>query len=225
MRFDVDNLIMRDFSGRDLATRVFQTAALNVLRYPRQTFENTAGGTGRFRVMYPALSGPPLPTDQVKPMEGLYMPEIARIRYDLTGESKGQVAVRSVRDLVALFKLNGGGPMAVWVDGNTYPFGDTGPLGTPIGGHVVTITGIEEQPVLRFYVQNQWGLQNDHSSPATAIEAEDLFNNMSRVGEPIALASAPEVNRYYEATALADGSVKYEDKGEPVYDWQGNFVR
>jgi len=224
---DIDNLKMKDFSRRDLASRVFQTAALNVLRYPKQSFQNTEDGNGQFRPIAQWF-GKDYQIGPDTKMGGLQLPEISRIRSELTGESVAPVAVRSVDDLIRVFKENGGKAMTIRVDGNTFPFDKDGPMGTDIAGHVVTLSGVDPGPPVKFMMQNQWGLESDHSSITTMIEAEDLFNNMKRrgtTGEGYVLAKAPDADKYYEAKTGADGSVKLIRTGEAHYDDDGNYVR
>jgi hypothetical protein len=107
------------------------------------------------------------------------MPQIADVRYKLTGEEKGITQISNVQDLLTAFESNGGQPMIIAVDGNNEPFGGGGPVGKRSNlNHVVTITRIEQGTPIKVYVANQWGLNNDHSTPETAIAATELVENM-----------------------------------------------
>ncbi len=201
---DVQNLTMEDFSGRDIASRIFQTAALNVYNYPNASFENTEDGVGRFH----HLDHSP---DEV--FGGLTVAEIAKLRWDLTGEAKAQISVHSPEELAAMFKQNGGGPMTIGVDAYTYPFGGSDVIGAKLGGHVVNIVGMEPGPPVRFKVQNQWGLGSDHSTIISEIDGEDLYYNMSNFGggAGLVIANAPSASKTYQAKTGADGSVSVTD--------------
>ncbi len=170
---DPDNLKLADSSGRDLASRIFQTTAIQAEFYPRREFRNSEDGVGR---LYPS---PYNPLDKPVAFAGMTMPHIADVRYKLTGEEKGITQVATVDDLVTAFEANGGQPMIIAVDGTNQPFGGGGPVGTGSNlNHVVTITRIEKGNPPKIYVANQWGLNNDHSSPETAIDANKLVDNM-----------------------------------------------
>ncbi len=210
--FDTDNLKAQDFSGRDMASRVFQTAALNVLRYPNYTYENAVNGGGQF---HETVGGVDMfVTGKTDDLSGLYLEELARMRNQLTGESKAVVKVDSADTLGKVFQKNNGKPIVIWVDSHTYPFGG-GPLDNGVGGHFTMITGMEDGPPRKFYVQNQWGLQSDHSTRTTAIEAEDLFNNMTRSSGKVGLVlvDAPNSGKRYETQTNSDGTITYKETG------------
>lgn len=171
---DVKNLLMADSSGRDLASRIFQTAALRAEFYPVRIFENTPDGIGRLK----ATRNSPDGTPRVEPFDGLYPNELAEIRYKLTGEEKAITFIKTGADLQRALELNGGPPMTILVDATHSPFGDASTDKAP--NHVVTITGVEQGPPLKYLVQNQIGLEHDHSTRATAIPADQLLSNMSR---------------------------------------------
>lgn len=228
IKFDVSNLKMQDYSGRDIGSRVFQTAALNVLRYPKQAFRNTVDGAGKW-IVYDKLEAMGIEVETVKDggaLSGLYGAEIARVNSELTGESKALIDVTSANDFVALFRKNSG-PVTIMVDADTYPFSAMGAFSNDFGGHVVTVTGIEDGPPVRVLVQNQWGLGSDHSSATTAVELEDVFNNMSRFGDGKAkvIARAPSGDSYFAASVNPDGSIAFAPTGKPQYDDHLNFVK
>src|SRR5262249_30782956 len=109
---DPDNLKLVDSSGRDLASRIFQTTAIRAERYPRTEVRNAEDGVGR---LYPS---PDNPDDKPKTFAGMSMPHIADIRYKLTGEEKGITVINSVKDLLTAFEANSGQPMISAVDGS-----------------------------------------------------------------------------------------------------------
>src|SRR5262249_10706094 len=180
---DPANLKLADSSGRDLASRIFQTTAIQAEFYPRKEFRNSEDGVGR---LYPS---PFNALDVPATFAGMTMPHIHDVRYKLTGEEKGITQISNVNDLLAAFDSNGGQPMIIAVDGTHEPFGGGGPVGS--GGnlnHVVTITRIDKGPPTRVYVANQWGLDNDHSTRETSIDASKLVTNMqlrTRVGDQV----------------------------------------
>jgi hypothetical protein len=172
-KLDVKNLTMADSSGRDLASRIFQTATLRGEFDPGKVFENTPDGVGRLK---PGKDDPRGTPTQV--FDGLYPNEIAEIRHKLTGEEKAITFVKTGEDLKKALDRNGGPPMTILVDGTEDPFGEGGADNAP--NHVVTITGVEAGPPMKYLVQNQLGLENDHSTSATAIPADKLLDNMTR---------------------------------------------
>jgi hypothetical protein len=178
-KLDVKNLTMADSSGRDLASRVFQTAALRGEFDPAKVFENTPDGVGRLK---PGKDDPPGTRPQ--PFDGLYPNEIADIRHKLTGEEKAVTFIKTGDDLKKALEENGGPPMTIMVDSTVAPFGDGKHEGDTAPNHVVTITGVEAGPPAKYLVQNQFGLEHDHSTKATAIPADKLLTNMSRHKEP-----------------------------------------
>ena len=170
---DPDNLKLADSSGRDLASRIFQTTAIQAEFYPRKEFRNSEDGVGR---LYPS---PFKAMDKPVAFAGMTMPHIADARYKMTGEEKGMTLIFNVNDLLTAFDSNGGQPMIIAVDGTHEPFGGGGPVGS--GGdlnHVVTITRIDKGPPAKVYVANQWGLGVDHSTRETSIDASKLLSNM-----------------------------------------------
>lgn len=221
--FDIDNLKAKDFSGRDIASRAFQTAALNVLRYPHYSFENTVNGGGQFHKTFRGVDM--LRTGERDQLGGLYLEEIARMRNQLTGESKAVVHVDSTETLAKVLRKNNGKPMVVWVDSKTYPFGG-GPLDNGVGGHFTMITGMEDGPPMKFYVQNQWGLESDHSTRTTAIEGDDLFNNMLRSNgkSGFVLVDAPDSGKRYGAHVSLNGEVSYKEIGTANFDKNGKYI-
>lgn len=221
--FDTDNLKAKDFSGRDIASRAFQTAALNVLRYPHYAFENALSGGGEFHKTFHGVDM--LRTGEKDQLGGLYLEELARMRNQLTGESKAVVHVDSADTLAKVFRKNNGKPMVIWVDSKTYPFGG-GPLDNGVGGHFTMVTGVEDGPPTKFYVQNQWGLESDHSTRTTAIEGEDLFNNMTRSNGKLGyvLVDAPNSAKRYDAQVSEDGEVSYKEKGTANFDKNGKYI-
>lgn len=221
--FDIDNLKAQDFSGRDIASRAFQTAALNVLRYPHYQFENALNGGGQF---HKTIGGSDWLSGEKDQLGGLYLEELARMRNQLTGESKAVVHIDSPETLVSVFKKGGGKPMTIWVDSNLYPFG-SGSLDGGVGGHFTMITGVQEGPPARVFIQNQFGLEKDHSTRFTAIEAQDIFNNMSRSSggkTGYVLVQAPDSGKRYQAQTAPDGSITYKEISTAKFDPNGKYV-
>lgn len=202
--YDVDNLKMTDFSGRDIGTRIFQTAALNLLLYPEQAVRNSEDGVAKAQhVLHHFVNGEDIPIGDTQDVVSLNLVQIAKIRNEITGESKALIKLQSVEDLERLIKQNAPAPTTIWVDAHSYPFSGGGPLSNAVSGHFTTITGVDQGPPVKFYVQNQWGLESDHSSLLTAVEAQDVFNNMSRVDGTtgMALGPAPDSGKVYDAKA------------------------
>jgi hypothetical protein len=229
VKFDRENLKMQDYSGRDIGSRVFQTAALHMVRYPKQMFVNTENGVGKWKVINDIdlpFGGQYRELKEGAVFNGMWGAEIVKIDSDITGESKSQISLTSRDDLIALYKKNNG-PVTILVDSSTYPFTERGAMTAERGAHVVTITGMEQGPPARFYIQNQWGLGSDHSTTATSIEADDVFNNMMRYGggKGLVLARAPEANRYFSYSTNPDGSPKFVQTGIPQYDEHLNLIK
>jgi hypothetical protein len=174
-RLDVKNLKMADASGRDLASRIFQGATLQAELSPTLKYENTPDGVGRLKK---TKDSPPGTPNEVA-FTGLRPIEIADIRHKLTGEEKGVTVIKSEADLKEALELNGGTPMTILVDSSAPPFGEGGNARTA-PNHIVTITGMEAGPPVKYLVANQWGLEHDHSTSLTAIPADELLANMSR---------------------------------------------
>ncbi len=172
---DVKNLKMADSSGRDLASRIFQGAALQAEFSPGLKYENTPDGVGRLK----ATKDSPAGTPKEVPFNGMYPIEMVDIRHKLTGEEKAVTIVKSEADLQQALDLNGGPPMTIMVDATHPPFGE-GDRSRNAPNHVVTIVGMDKGPPVKYLVQNQWGLEHDHSTSATAIPADELLANMSR---------------------------------------------
>jgi len=170
---DINNLKMADSSGRDLASRIFQTAALHAAFYPNKNYRNTANGVGEIT----AGDHDPRGTKPI-PFDGLTPGEIADTRYKLTGDEKAVTFIGTKDDLQQAIKLNDGPPVTVMVDASGPPF--NGPASDHKPNHIVTITGTVPGPPLKYLVQNQWGLASDHSTEFQAISAEDLFKNMNQ---------------------------------------------
>jgi len=169
---DPANLKMSDSSGRDLASRIYQTATIQAAVYPQREFRNSEDGVGR---LYPV---PFKLQDKPSVFDGLSMTQIADARYKLTGEQRAIATIASVDDLLAAFEKNGGRPMIIGVAATKAPFDDTNGGGGAGSDHVVTITHIEKGPPVKVFVQNQWGLGADHSTPETALDADVLVENM-----------------------------------------------
>jgi hypothetical protein len=174
---DQQNLKLRDLSERDLASRVFQSMALNMLYYPGK-YQQTPDTTGRLFDR----------DGNLMDFNGLNMAQITVLAGKLTGKEHCQVLIHSGEDLLKAFEKNGRRPMTIGVDALKPPFTDSD-QGT--GGHVVTITNIERSASgVKVYMQNQWGLSEDHSTPETAVDGDELAENMK--DEPLVIIRGPQ---------------------------------
>lgn len=174
---DQCNLRQVDSTGRDFVTRVFHTVGVQAKYHPKYTFKNTEDGVGRLIASDP----------EARPAAfvGLDMAGIVDVRSKLTGEKKAIVNVTSVDELVAAFEANKSRSMIVAVNADEPPFSGDNGLGMLMAGqtesqpnHVVSITRVDNGPPVKLYVQNQWGLKNDLSTPDTAVDAEVLLHSM-----------------------------------------------
>lgn len=201
IKLDRDNLKSKDYTGRDIASRVFQSLAVQVASFPDQ-FRNTPDGAGQL-------------TDDrgnVKTFDGLSNDEIAKLIYDLTGREQALVKVSGVEELAAAFAANGRRPMIICVDALQPPF-TRNPSDTE-GPHVVTVTGLEcidrtsIPPKYKVFVQNQGGPQSDRSTPQTALDGDLLVQNMlSALAQGNAMIDG-SMDKVY---SIVDGALK-EDK-------------
>jgi hypothetical protein len=207
VKLDVKNLKMADSSGRDLASRIFQGAALQAEFSPARKYENTPDGVGR--LLRTKDSPPGTPKQEV--FSGLYPIEIAEIRHKITGEEKAVTFIGSQSDLEKALTDNGGPPMTILVDATHAPFGE-GDSAPTAPNHVVTIVGIDHGPPVKYLVQNQYGLEHDHSTKATAIPADDLWANMSRHKE-IGPSGNPVLTTGREAIVITKGD---HTKGQTI---------
>ncbi len=174
VKLDVHNLKMRDSSGRDLAGRIFQTAALHAEFWPTKNFENTPDGIGR---LLPGDKAHNKGSDNEVPFTGLLPAELADIRYKMTGLEKATTFIHNERELKDACNKNGV-PMTMAVDATAPPF-NASPHSDHRPNHVVTIVGVIEGQPRKYLIQNQWGMKNDHSTPDTAVSESDLIKNMT----------------------------------------------
>ncbi|MBA3993018.1 MAG: hypothetical protein C0469_05770 [Cyanobacteria bacterium DS2.3.42] len=183
VRFDENNLKMSDLSGRDLASRVFQTAALQAHYYPG-SFKNTADGTGKFQKG--KEHGKFEKSGNFGKFDGLEMKEIAELRYQLTGEETAVCWVTSMADLEKALELGKGKPIIVSVDGDKVPFrkpDDEKSDRKGPGAHVVLVNGIEHGPPTKVKISNPWGPSDDTAVSGSTISGEDLIKNMMYEGD------------------------------------------
>ncbi len=201
-KVDGANLKMADTTGRDMATRAFQTLAVG-LAFPGGTFKNTVDGVGILR-----------DSDENRAaFDGIHMGQIALVRKLLTGQEKPVIHVDRMSDLVDMFNENGGRSMTIHVDATKPPFGAGGPVGD-LGSHVVTLTRIDKGPPTMFYVQNQWGLTSDHSTKETAIPADILWAAMTANNEDakvIATTAGGKLD-HTKVYTFKDGKLKVDDE-------------
>lgn len=166
VRFDEANLKMTDLSGRDLASRVFQTAALQLNFYP-STFKNTVDGTGK--------SG-----RSQKEFDGLNTKDIAELRYQLTGEETAECWISSSDDLERALRVNGGKPIVIRVNGDQPPFtkGEEKSDRKGTGSHVVILNSIESGSPKTARISNPWGPSDDAAGTGLTMSVDELFKNM-----------------------------------------------
>lgn len=199
VRLDVNNLKMADSSGRDLASRVFQTAALHAEFHPGKNYVNTPDGLGSLKPGNPNEGA----TEPVQ-FTGLKPAEIADIETKMTGQEKAVTEINSTDDLHKVVARNGY-PMNITVDSLSKPFGNGDAAHKT--NHVVTIVGEVAGPPHAYLVENQWGLKSDHSTPQTAITDADLVKNMTSGGEPAFAIAKGDHRKQFNS----DGTVKVED--------------
>lgn len=164
--FDEANLKMTDLSGRDLASRVFQTAALQLNFYP-STFKNTAYGTGMHGRSH-------------KEFDGLNTMDIAELRYQLTGEETGECWISSSDDLEKALRVNGGKPLVIRVNGDQPPFSnaDEKSARKGSGSHVVILNGVDGGSPKMARISNPWGPSADKEGTGLTMPVDELFKNM-----------------------------------------------
>ena len=166
VRFDEANLKMTDLSGRDLASRVFQTAALQLNFYPG-VFKNTVDGTGKHGRAQ-------------KEFDGLNTANIAELRYQLTGEETGECWISSAEDLEKALQVNGGKPVVIRVNGDQPPFtkeeDKSDKKGS--GSHVVILNSVESGTPKQAKISNPWGPKAGPDGNGLTMSIDDLFKNM-----------------------------------------------
>jgi len=166
VRFDENNLKMTDLSGRDLASRVFQTAALQLNFYPRP-FKNTVDGRGKHG-------------RSQKEFDGLNTMDIAELRYQLTGEETGECWISSSDDLERALRVNGGKPLVIRVNGDQPPFTKEAERSDRkgSGSHVVILNGVEGGSPKMAKISNPWGASDDEEGTGLTMSVDELFKNM-----------------------------------------------
>lgn len=166
VRFDEANLKMTDLSGRDLASRVFQTAALQLNFYPG-VFKNTVDGTGKHGRAQ-------------KEFDGLNTANIAELRYQLTGEETGECWISSAEDLEKALQVNGGKPIVIRVNGDQPPFTkeEDKSVKKGSGSHVVILNGVENGTPKQAKISNPWGPKAGSEGNGLTMSIDDLFKNM-----------------------------------------------
>ena len=170
---DREQLLKRDLSGRDVASRIFQSAAIDVEEQSYgMHFRNTMDGVGR------VVNGLGIPSK----FTGLTVPQIADIGYALEGETHSMVQVTSVEELAKAIECQQGRAVIAEVDAWMPPFTST-TIGTKRGGHVINISTVTAPDNLagnaRIGYENEWGLASDHSMETTMVDAPTLLKSMS----------------------------------------------
>lgn len=192
---NLDNLKMADSSGRNIAARLFQGIATNVAFGPKFEFVNTEDGVGRiYPIPFDAKTQTPYS------FRGIDMAKVAEMEYKLTGKPRAVVFVRSAEELAAAFELNDGRSMSILVNAYAKPFGNKSPDAArdskTFGSHAVSISGVDKGPPLKFLVRNNWGIESDHSTEATAISADELYDNMRMpIGTGLGAKTGTEVGK------------------------------
>lgn len=166
VRFDEVNLKMTDLSGRDLASRVFQTAALQLNFYPN-SFKNTVDGTGKYG-------------RSQKDFDGLNTANIAELRYQLTGEETGECWISSADDLEKALQANGGKPVVIRVNGDQPPFTKEEEKSDRkgSGSHVVILNSVESGTPRKARISNPWGPSASSDGNGLTMSIDELFKNM-----------------------------------------------
>jgi hypothetical protein len=200
IKLDPANLKMHDFSNRDLASRVFQTAALNLVYFPGN-YVNTLDTNAEVHDR----------GGNLRDYSGLIMPVVAELAYKVTGKEHSMVKINSAEDLAAAFEANQRRPMIAFVNASTPPFAtsDNG-----FSGHVVTVSGIDKGPPLKVFVQNQWGLKNDHSTPESAVDGALLVRNMQRNSLVLVLGPQQKVLKIDKGKFVVDEDATRDQLGK-----------
>ncbi len=168
---DLQNLLADDLSGRDIASRLFQTMAERIGAHPEFEYRNGWSGIGE-----DAKDRPGLPL-------GHKAEDICNLVHRLSGIETSIVEISSVQDLRQAYSLSGGGTgkrtMIIGVDGNEPPFGYPGQANRQL----VTVMGVLEGRAPRFLISNQFGAELDHSTRKTAIDARAVVESMIKCGK------------------------------------------
>jgi hypothetical protein len=186
IKVDPDNLKIADSSGRDLASRIFQTAALQVEFHPAKKFINTPDGAGR---LLPGEKNQG--ADKEYPFTGLLPGEIADVRHKLANDPKHDKVVANIGDVEDLRKasVKENLPLTISVDQTSRPFKGSPPADHR-PNHVVTIVGVTSDTPPKYLIQNQAGIANDMSTTENAVSEADLIRNMTG-GDGKAVALVP----------------------------------
>ena len=190
---DPANLKLHDLSERDLASRIFQSMALNLLFSPGK-YLNTNDTNGK---LYDR-------SGNLMAFAGLNMAQINELAHKVSGLEHCQVLIKSPEDFITAFEKNGRRPMTISVDARKPPIV---PTDSGTGGHVVTVVGVERQgDSIKVKLQNQWGLADDHSTPETEVDAAELAENMK--DDPLAIILGKQGDVY----KIVDGKLVLDEE-------------
>jgi hypothetical protein len=186
VKVNPENLTIADSSGRDLASRIFQTAALQVEFHPTKKFENTPDGVGR---LMPGEQNQG--ADKAVAFTGLLPGEIADVRHKLANDPKNDKVVANIADVDDLRRasVKENLPLTISVDQTSRPFKGSPPADHR-PNHVVTIVGVTSDTPPKYLIQNQAGIANDMSTKESAVSEADLIRNMTG-GDGKAVALVP----------------------------------
>jgi hypothetical protein len=210
---NVRNWAMDEHSGRDIATRIFDNAAIQI-----------EAERGHLKVTTDVKGASTL-TDAAghrKEFRGLLDAHISDLQFKLTGEKCSMVKIRTPADLHNALRLANGKPITIGVLQGAPPFENQS------GEHVVTITDFFPGPPPRVAVQNQYGSEMDHSTRDTLLDAQLVVDSMIRskaqfdgVLNPLRAANGVALPPPGEGSAIVsigDGASQYE------FDAAGNAV-
>ncbi len=189
VKFDQANLLMHDTTGRDIASRVFQSMAMS-LAHSKLKFENTSTGVG-------SLSDG---EGNRRSFNGLGLDRMAMVLSNLTDSPKAVVMVNSESDLIKLFSDNKEKSMPLRCQ----------PQGSALA-HVYNLVGIEQGPPLKLRIQDHGGLTGDMSDAKTALK--DLSEVFGDKGEATVVFGGKEPLDPKKIYKMEDGRIAVDEQG------------
>ena len=171
---DRSSLLPQDNSFRDIASRTFENAALQLeFAKHNHTWVDTPDGARVYNVPAGSFDA----GQQAYKFNGLNLAQEDDVSYDLSGEAHSEVRITNAQDLYQAFKDNDGRLMTVEVEGKHFPIVPKDEPGK--GPHLVTVTDVEQVAPGKFKVafENQWGLAFDHSTPQTMVDGDAFVQN------------------------------------------------
>lgn len=128
---NLQNMAQPDSSGRDIASRIFQTAILRMAVYPQQVFENTYTGVG-----VDALKGVGFLAS------GLNIDDVSNVIYNLGGGETCIVEIRKASEIFAAIKATSGKSLLVAVNLAEPPF-SLGGLLPPLKAQLLNVCSVD----------------------------------------------------------------------------------